>query len=341
MSKNIETPRENSVIERIKDKISDYLVETFKTRNSNTKKQEIIDLVKKNANYRNEIINYISDLSKNVREYQNCDDQTQLGFLLKDFNLSDEQVRTKIKLNICELWAWVLNNTGPLANKYSDYEVVQSNNSSQTTDWYSSYKWESPTEVESQMQKINEWEYKLTIDWNDFKLIYNWWQNVILSRMTYNKAIRKFPVIIWRWWVPYSNIEIDMGWGFKFKWMVNFEIPNNDNLKLDRVLLWNKRVRSELTQIWENTYRLLIDNFYNFKVKYNPISNTVQILNWEDYSENEVLYEWIAHPISLPSNNFVETRFGRLIQDKRYIMWTDFNIKIWRQNLTWTIIVPK
>lgn len=126
---NNEAIKENNPIELIKNKIADYLVENFKTRASNEKKQEIINMVSKiSYQERNQIINYISDLWRNIREYENCDDQSQLAFLLKEFNLSDDEIRRTLKLDVCELGASIMNNTGPLSNKdnYS-YEKIETN----------------------------------------------------------------------------------------------------------------------------------------------------------------------------------------------------------------------
>jgi ribosomal protein S17E len=76
--------------ETIKNSIADYILENFKTRNSNEKKQAIIEMVDTlSFQERNQILDYISDQARSISEYQNCDDQSQLLYLLKDLNAEE------------------------------------------------------------------------------------------------------------------------------------------------------------------------------------------------------------------------------------------------------------
>lgn len=100
--------------EQIKNKISEYLLEKHETRNSLLKKQEIIDEINNNFSYdeRNELLDYISNLAKNISDHFNNDDQDQILSLLKDLNVWEWFLRL-LKMNLYELCATIINETWP------------------------------------------------------------------------------------------------------------------------------------------------------------------------------------------------------------------------------------
>lgn len=107
-----------AIFKKIQNDVSHYLLDTFKTKESNDKKDQIINEINQHLTYnqRNEVIDYIKSQALNVSEYQNCDDQNQLLFLLKWLNITEENF-SDVKKHIYEFWACVLNNTWPLAKK--------------------------------------------------------------------------------------------------------------------------------------------------------------------------------------------------------------------------------
>ena len=107
-----------AIYKKIQKDVSHYILETFKTKESNDKKEQIINEINQHLTYnqRNDVIDYIKWQALNISEYQNCDDQNQLLFLLKWLNPTEENL-SDIKKHTYEFWACILNNTWPLAKK--------------------------------------------------------------------------------------------------------------------------------------------------------------------------------------------------------------------------------
>lgn len=284
---------------------------------------------------------YKNDLNNYLKEERN----SELSEMYKNILIKKVRDKTKNELKsfkeTIELNKIVSNNNHDDLQQLNDLENWLNEWNGKIFWWNTEYKWQPVFDTESNIEKTWDWEYQLNIDWQKYIINYIWWNYAQIRRWYNGRKSSNIPVYIGNWWIPYSKLEIDMWWWFIYRWTINFEKPKNE-FRVSNLLYWWKRIKSELINNWDNSYSLNIDNwFLNLKISYNQISNEILIIDDEWYWFEKVVFRWIARPIWIQSNDIQETRFWNPRIKQYYDIWTNFNIPMWKKQITWTIILPK